>query len=491
MTQTAKTDKKPRTAITPTREEDFPQWYQSVVRAADMAENSAVRGCMVIKPYGYAIWENLQREFDVLIKREGVQNAYFPLLIPLSYLSREAEHVEGFAKECAIVTHHRLEKDKDGRLVPAPDSELAEPYVIRPTSETIIGETFAGWVQSYRDLPLKINQWANVMRWEMRPRIFLRTSEFLWQEGHNVFATAEEAQADARRMLEVYTEFCENYLAMPVVPGEKTADERFPGAVNTYTIEALMQDGKALQAGTSHYLGQTFSRSANIKFLNRDGQEELAYTTSWGISTRLIGGLIMTHGDDDGLQVPPKLAPYHAVIVPILREDQDRDAILAFCRTLKEHLVGSGFRIHVDESEARTPDKIWHAIKRGVPVRIEVGKREVDEGQVTIARRDLGKEGKKVLSVNELYNTLDEILQDIQNNLFVRAQQRTQAATFDVKNVKEIKAFFESGESGWVKAPVSVLEDGAYEAVKKEYSLSSRCIPFSEGGEKVIIGKSY
>ncbi|MDD3020118.1 MAG: proline--tRNA ligase, partial [Alphaproteobacteria bacterium] len=305
-----------RTAITPTRAESFPEWYQSVVKAADMAENSPVRGAMVIKPYGYGIWEQIQRALDDKIKEEGVQNAYFPLLIPLSFISREAEHVDGFAKECAVVTHHRLEMGSEGKLVPSPSAELEEPFVIRPTSETIIGDSMSKWVQSYRDLPLLLNQWCNVMRWEMRTRLFLRTSEFLWQEGHNAFETAEQAEADARKMLEVYRSLYVDFLAMSAFCGEKTADERFPGAVHTYTIESMMQDGKSLQAATSHNLGQNFAKSCQIKFQGRDGNEHFAHTTSWGLSTRSIGGLIMTHGDDDGLRIPPRIAPTQVMILP-------------------------------------------------------------------------------------------------------------------------------------------------------------------------------
>ncbi|HOM19190.1 MAG TPA: proline--tRNA ligase, partial [Thermoguttaceae bacterium] len=304
-----------QTAIRPTRQEDYPEWYQQVIRAADMAEPSDVRGCMVIKPWGYALWENIQRVLDRKFKETGHENAYFPLFIPLSFLQKEAEHVEGFAKECAVVTHHRLETGPDGKLRPV--GELEEPLVVRPTSETIIGATFSRWVQSYRDLPILINQWANVVRWEMRTRMFLRTTEFLWQEGHTVHATAEEAMAETRRMLDVYADFAEQYMAMPVIKGEKPAAERFPGAVATFSIEAIMQDRKALQAGTSHFLGQNFAKAQNIKFQDANGQEVYAWTTSWGVSTRLIGALIMTHSDDNGLVLPPRLAPVHVVILPI------------------------------------------------------------------------------------------------------------------------------------------------------------------------------
>src|SRR6476659_443947 len=311
--------KQPMSAISPTRAENYPEWYQQVVKAADLAENSDVRGCMVIKPWGYAIWENIQRRLDAMFKATGHENAYFPLFIPMSFLEKEAEHVEGFAKECAVVTHHRLEPGPDGKLIPSPNAELEEPLIVRPTSETIIGEMYARWVQSYRDLPILINQWANVVRWELRTRLFLRTTEFLWQEGHTCHATAQEAMEETRLMLDVYAEFAEDYMAMPVIKGEKTAGERFPGAVNTYSIEAMMQDKKALQSGTSHFLGQNFSKASNIRFQSEKGTEEYAWTTSWGASTRLVGGLIMTHSDDDGLVLPPRVSPKHVVVAPIWR----------------------------------------------------------------------------------------------------------------------------------------------------------------------------
>lgn len=329
-------DKANKTAISPTRAENYPEWYQEVINASDLAENSPVRGCMVIKPWGYAIWELMQQILDEAFKRTGHVNAYFPLLIPLSYLEKEAEHVEGFAKECAIVTHTKLE-EKDGKLVPT--SELEEPLIIRPTSETIIGECYSRWVQSYRDLPILINQWANVMRWEMRTRLFLRTSEFLWQEGHTVHATAEEAKAETRKMLDVYANFAEQYMAMPVTRGLKTPDEKFPGAVDTYTIEAMMQDLRALQAGTSHFLGQNFAKASNIKFTNKNDREEFAWTTSWGVTTRLIGALVMTHSDDDGLVLPPKLAPTQIVILPIYKNDEQKKIVLEYCRELKMGVV--------------------------------------------------------------------------------------------------------------------------------------------------------
>ncbi|MGH8165371.1 MAG: aminoacyl--tRNA ligase-related protein, partial [Rhodanobacteraceae bacterium] len=326
----------PNSAITPRREEDFPEWYQQVIRAGDLAEPSDVRGCMVIKPWGYGIWENMQRALDAMFKATGHRNAYFPLFIPLSYMQKEAEHVEGFAKECAVVTHHRLEVDADGKMVPA--SPLTEPLVVRPTSETIIGASYAKWVQSYRDLPILINQWANVVRWEMRPRIFLRTTEFLWQEGHTVHETEAEARAETRQMLDVYQRFAEDFLALPVYTGEKSESERFPGAVQTLCIEAMVQDRKAIQAGTSHFLGQNFARGSGIQFQNRDGQQELGWTTSWGVSTRLVGTVIMMHGDDDGLILPPRIAPTHVVIIPVMPRPETRDAVLAAANKLAAEL---------------------------------------------------------------------------------------------------------------------------------------------------------
>lgn len=383
--------KKSKTAITPTREENFPIWYQEVIKAADMAENSPVRGCMTIKPYGFAVWEHMQRIFDGMIKKLGVENAYFPLLIPLEFMSREAEHIDGFAKECAVVTHHRLEADpENGGLRAAPDAKLAEPYIIRPTSETIIGEAMSRWIQSYRDLPMKLNQWCNVMRWEMRPRVFLRTSEFLWQEGHNAFETAEEAQADAQKMLEAYREFAEDYLALPVITGEKTKEETFPGAESTLTIEAMMQDGKALQAGTSHYMGQNFAQSIGIKFQGRDGNEDYTYTTSWGISTRLIGAMIMCHADDDGMIMPPKVAPHQVGIIPIIKDEADEERIRAYVDRLHNQLINLGIRVFVDYSDNRIGDKMWGMVKKGIPLRVEIGAREVDEGTLTHVRRDVG-----------------------------------------------------------------------------------------------------
>ncbi len=482
---------KAKTAITPTREENFPEWYQSVIKAADMAENAPVRGCMVIKPYGYALWENIQRALDDMIKEEGVQNAYFPLLIPLSFISREAEHIDGFAKECAIVTHHRLEKGPDGGLVPAPSAKLEEPFIIRPTSETIIGDSMAKWVQSYRDLPLKLNQWCNVMRWELRTRMFLRTSEFLWQEGHNAFATAEEAQADAIKMLGVYNRLYEECLAIAGINGEKSDDERFPGADRSYTIEAMMQDGKALQACTSHNLGQHFSKSFNIAFQGEDGQMHHAHTTSWGFSTRSIGGLIMSHADDDGMIMPPRIAPHQIAIIPVIRDDSGRGPVIDYCQALAKRLKASGIRVHLDASDARTPDKMWSCIKKGVPVRVEIGQREMDEGQLTYIRRDLGKDSKKTVSVDEFAGSIAGVLQAMQSDMLNKSRAFRDGNIQDVKDVKAARDFFASDTKGFVKLDSSLLGDSTLDAVRKEFSVTPRCLPFEDEGRKIILGRSY
>jgi prolyl-tRNA synthetase len=373
----------PATAITPRREDDFPEWYQQVVRAADLAENSEVRGCMVIKPWGYGIWENMQRALDAMFKATGHQNAYFPLFIPLSHLAKEAKHVEGFAKECAVVTHHRLESDGKGGLRVAPDAELKEPLVVRPTSETIIGATFAKWVQSYRDLPILINQWANVVRWELRPRIFLRTAEFLWQEGHTVHETEAEAREETIRMLGVYETFARDYLALPAFTGEKSPGERFPGAVETLCLEAMVQDRKAIQAGTSHFLGQNFARASGIQFVSRQNAPEFAWTTSWGVSTRLIGTVIMAHGDDDGLMLPPRIAPAHLVILPVTPKPETRSAVLETVQKLAARLraekyAGEPIRVEIDSRDLPGGAKNWEWIKKGVPLRVDIGPRDVE-----------------------------------------------------------------------------------------------------------------
>jgi prolyl-tRNA synthetase len=493
MAEAAKDLKKnSKTAITPTRDENFPEWYQNVIKAADMAENAPVRGCMIIKPYGFAVWENIQKHFDKMIKAEEVQNAYFPLLIPMSYIAKEADHIDGFAKECAVVTHHRLSKNEKGELGPDKDSVLTEPMIIRPTSETIIGESMKNWVQSYRDLPLKLNQWCNVMRWEMRPRIFLRTTEFLWQEGHNAFATAEEADKDARRMLDVYADFIENYLAVPVIPGSKTPDERFPGAIETYTVEAFMQDGKALQSATSHNLGQTFAHSSDIKYLASDGVLKHAWTTSWGMSTRTIGGLIMVHGDDDGMVMPPKIAPYQVVILPFIKDDADKAKILEFCEKVKKDLIAKDISVQVDKSDARSSDKMWSAIKKGVPVRLEIGAREIEEGQLVFTRRDLGKDGKVKVSVAECAAKIGEALEAMQKDLLAKARERMAGMVKEVKTLKEVREFFAAEQQGGVKIDYSLLKDSAeWAAIKGEFAVTTRCLPFADGGTKVILAKAY
>jgi prolyl-tRNA synthetase len=485
----AKTAPKARTAITPTREENFPDWYQNVIKAADLAENAPVRGCMVIKPYGYALWENVQRALDDKIKAEGVQNAYFPLLIPLSFISREADHIEGFAKECAVVTHHRLEKGPNGGLIPAPDSKLEEPFIIRPTSETIIGDSMAKWVQSYRDLPLLLNQWANVMRWEMRTRMFLRTSEFLWQEGHNAFATADEAHHDAIKMLDVYNSLYEDFFAIAGIRGEKTADERFPGADHSYTIEAMMQDGKALQACTSHNLGQHFSKSFNIQYQGVDTQMHHCHTTSWGLSTRSIGGLIMSHADDDGMIMPPKLAPQQIAIIPIIKDDGT--AVIEHCKQLAAQLKAKGIRVHLDVTDARSSDKMWSAIKKGIPLRVEIGQREMDEGKLSYVRRDLGKESKAVVTVDEFLGTAQSVLDKMQGDMLARSKKFRDDHIVNVASINEIRDFYKADGVGFCKIDTNLIDNPDYQAIKKEFGLSSRCLPYEDQGKKVIIGKSY
>ncbi|MFO0555520.1 MAG: proline--tRNA ligase [Polyangiaceae bacterium] len=441
------------TAIKPTRTEDYAEWYQQVVRAADLAESSAVRGCMVIKPWGYSLWERFQAELDAMFKATGHKNAYFPLFIPKSFLEKEAAHVEGFAKECAIVTHHRLVAGPDGGLIADPKAKLEEPLVVRPTSETIIGASFAQWVQSYRDLPLLINQWANVVRWEMRTRLFLRTAEFLWQEGHTAHATREEAEEETRRMLEVYATFAQDFMAMPVHRGAKTESERFPGAVDTYSIEAMMQDRKALQAGTSHFLGQNFARASGIQFQTKEETEEFAWTTSWGVSTRLVGGLVMTHSDDDGMVIPPRVAPAHAVILPVFRGDDTKgrvleaiDKLAAELRAQRYH--GRPLEIEIDKRDIRGGEKNWDWIKKGIPLRIEVGPRDVDAGTAVVSRRDRGPKDKTSLPMSELVGTVIATLDDMQKGLFDRAVAFRKEHTRRIDSRADFDAFFTPKRSG-------------------------------------------
>src|SRR6266550_2786506 len=415
-----------KTAITPRRDEDFPEWYQQVVRAAELAEPSDVRGCMVIRPWGYGVWENMQRHLDAMFRATGHRNAYFPLFIPLSYFAKEAEHVEGFAKECAVVTHSRLEVGDDGKMKPA--SALTEPLVVRPTSETIIGASYAKWVQSYRDLPILINQWANVVRWEMRPRLFLRTAEFLWQEGHTAHETAEEAVAETQQMLRVYETFARDYLALPVFTGEKSESERFPGAVQTLCIEAMVQDRKAIQAGTSHFLGQNFSRASGIQFQTRDGKQEFGWTTSWGMTTRMIGTLIMTHADDDGLVLPPRIAPTHVVIIPITPKEETRAAVLDAADKLAAQLrsvryLDAPIEVEVDRRDLGGGVKNWEWIKKGVPIRVEIGPRDLEKNAVAVSRRDQPIKSKESMSIQEFAAQAPEMLMLIQKNLYERAQR--------------------------------------------------------------------
>ena len=478
-----------KTAITPTRNENFSEWYQNVIVAADLAENAPVRGCMTIKPYGWAIWELMRDEMDKRIKAAGVLNANFPLLIPIEFFNKEAEHVAGFAKEAAVVTHYRL-KMIDGKLQPDPESKLTEPYIIRPTSETIIGEAMARWVQSYRDLPLKLNQWVNVMRWEMRPRMFLRTSEFNWQEGHNVFATHEEANEDARKMHRVYGDYMRDVLAIPCIMGEKTPEERFAGADHTYTVEQIMQDGKALQAGTSHDLGQHFAKSFGIQYLGTDGKLTYGWTTSWGTSTRMIGGLIMTHSDDDGLVLPPVVAPYQVVIIPITRGDEDMSAMNEFVANLETQLRDKNIRVHIDNSDMRAPDKMWKWIKRGVPLRAEIGSREVETGTVTLTRRDIGKASRETISVADFGDVVSEKLDVIQRDMFIAAAERNKKLIHDVKNLAELESALANGKIGFFRIKYSETTNTEFDALIEKYKISRRCLDDADPNF-VFVAKSY
>ncbi|MEO7167289.1 MAG: proline--tRNA ligase [Spartobacteria bacterium] len=494
----------PKSAISPRRAEDFPEWYQQVIKAGDMAESSDVRGCMVIKPWGYGIWENMQRALDAMFKATGHKNAYFPLFIPLSYLQKEADHVEGFAKECAVVTHHRLELNAEGKMVPA--SPLSEPLVVRPTSETIIGASYAKWVQSYRDLPILINQWANVVRWEMRPRIFLRTTEFLWQEGHTVHETEAEARAETKQMLDVYETFVRDHLAVPVFTGEKSESERFPGAVQTLCIEAMVQDRKAIQAGTSHFLGQNFSRSSGIQFQTRDGKQEFGWTTSWGVSTRMIGTVIMMHADDDGLVLPPRIAPTHIVIVPVTPKPETRDAVLAATNDLATKLRaiiwhGAPLEVHVDLRDLGGGVKNWEWIKKGVPLRVELGPRDLESGNVAVTRRDEDAKAKAFLPAAEFVSRAPELLDAIQQNLFERALAFREEHTRKLDTKEEFYDFFTP------QNPAKPEIHGGFalahwngsraveEQIKNDLKVTIRCIPFDdpvnppEAGQCVITGE--
>ncbi len=478
-----------KTAITPTREQDFPEWYQQIIRAAELAEASDVRGCMVIRPWGFGIWENMQRQLDAMFRATGHRNAYFPLFIPLSYFAKEAEHVEGFAKECAVVTHTRLEVDADGKMKPA--SPLNEPLVVRPTSETIIGASYAKWVQSYRDLPILINQWANVVRWEMRPRLFLRTTEFLWQEGHTVHETEAEAREETRRMLDVYETFVRDHLAIPVFTGEKSESERFPGAVQTLSIEAMAQDRKAIQAGTSHFLGQNFSRASGIQFQTREGKQEFGWTTSWGMTTRMVGTVVMTHADDDGVILPPRIAPTHVVIIPITPKEGTRAAVLEMCTKLAAQLRTGGYgdgpiEVEIDQRDLGGGVKNWEWIKKGVPLRVEIGPRDLESGKVAVSRRDQPVKAKEVFAIEEFVERAPEILNSIQRNLFQRALQFRDTNTRIIDSREEFYDFFTAKNSskpeihgGFALAHWNGSR-AIEEEIKADLKVTIRCIPFDD-----------
>ena len=503
----------------PVSRDDFAAWYQSVIAEADLAEESGVRGCMVIRPWGYGIWERIQRLLDDRIKGLGYDNTYFPLFIPLSYFEKEAEHVDGFAKEMAVVTHHRLVADGRGGLVPDPEAKLEEPLVVRPTSETVIGTAFARWVQSWRDLPVQINQWANVVRWEMRTRMFLRTSEFLWQEAHAAYASAEQAREETMKGLEVYRSFAEECAALPVIAGEKPENERFPGAVATYSIEAMMQDGKALQAGTSHFLGTNFARAQNIRFQNAQGELELANTISWGMSTRMIGAVIMVHGDDDGLRAPPRIAPWQVVIVPMLRDAPEDEAIVSYCKVLQTELSGiSAFgepvRALLDVKPAKAATKRWGWVKKGAPLILEVGGRDVAGGNVSVIRRDRlyradGKLDSTVMAQGDFVADVAETLADIQRALFDEARARLTANVRPVNDWNDLAAMFADDveKPGWADVAWSRPTGTALDAVVerlKALKLTIRNAPLGQGDisgtciftgadavERVLIGRAY
>jgi prolyl-tRNA synthetase len=469
------------------QEKDYSQWYLDVVREAKLAEHSPVRGSMVIRPNGMALWENMRNALDQMFKDTGHENAYFPLFIPKSFLSKEAQHVEGFAKECAVVTHSRL-KSVDGGVEVDPESKLEEELIVRPTSETIIWDTYRNWIQSYRDLPILVNQWANVVRWEMRTRLFLRTMEFLWQEGHTAHATQEEAVQETRQMLDVYATFAEEFMAMPVIKGVKTASERFAGAVETYCIEALMQDGKALQAGTSHFLGQNFAKAFDVKFQDKDGEHKLVWATSWGVSTRLIGGLIMTHSDDQGLVLPPKLAPTQVVVVPIYRSDEQRKAVLEYADGIFEELKNLGVRIKVDDRDNYNPGyKFTEHEAAGIPLRIAVGPRDLENNKVELARRDLTS--KNIEPRDGLGERVKKLLADIQDELFEKAKKRRQKMTTEADSYEEFQKIIKN-TGGFVWAHWDGTPE-TEEKIKEETKATIRLIPLEEGeaGTCMVTGK--
>lgn len=465
------------------RETDYSQWYNELVVKADLAEHSAVRGSMVIKPYGYAIWEKMQAALDKMFKDTGHSNAYFPLFIPKSFFSKEASHVEGFATECAVVTHYRLKNDGNGQIVVDETAKLEEELIVRPTSETIIWNTYRGWIESYRDLPILVNQWANVVRWEMRTRLFLRTAEFLWQEGHTAHATEDEAVAEANKMLEVYADFAENWMALPVVRGRKSEKERFAGALDTLCIEALMQDGKALQAGTSHFLGQNFAKAFDVKFTSKEGKLDYVWATSWGVSTRLIGALIMAHSDDQGLVLPPKLAPIQVVIVPIYKQDAERQAIGELADTLIGELKARGISIKYDDRDTQRPGfKFAEWELKGVPVRIAIGTRDMQNGTVELARRDT--QTKETVPQSGLADRIEQLLADIQRDIYAKALDFRESHTVEVNSYDEFKAVLE-GPGGFVSAHW----DGTAETeqlIKEETKATIRCIPLDNKTEEGV-----
>ena len=470
------------------REEDYSQWYNELVGKADMAEHSAVRGCMVIKPYGYAIWENMQAALDKMFKDTGHSNAYFPLFIPKSFFSKEASHVEGFATECAVVTHYRLKNDGNGNIVVDEDAKLEEELIVRPTSETIIWNTYKGWIQSYRDLPILVNQWANVVRWEMRTRLFLRTAEFLWQEGHTAHATSQEAIEETERMLDVYADFAENWMALPVVRGKKTANERFAGALDTYCIEALMQDGKALQAGTSHFLGQNFAKAFDVKFTSKEGKLDYVWASSWGVSTRLIGALIMAHSDDSGLVLPPKLAPIQVVIVPIYRSDEELDQISVIAKELAAQLKLKNISVKYDDRDTLRPGfKFAEYEMKGVPVRLAIGGRDLENDTIEIARRDTKE--KQTISRDGLVPHIETLLVDIQNTFYQKALRFREENTREANSYQEFKELLDT-KAGFISAHW----DGTPETekrIKDETKATIRCIPLNnklENGFCMITG---
>ena len=471
------------------RSEDYSKWYNDLVINADLAENSGVRGCMVIKPYGYSIWEKMQAELDRMFKETGHQNAYFPLFIPKSYFSKEASHVDGFAKECAVVTHYRLKEDGAGGVMVDPDAKLEEELIVRPTSETIIWDTYRKWIQSYRDLPLLVNQWANVVRWEMRTRLFLRTAEFLWQEGHTAHATKKEAIEETEQMVNIYADFVEEFMAVPVIKGLKTASERFAGAEETYCIEALMQDGKALQAGTSHFLGQNFAKAFDVKFTAKDGKQDFVWATSWGVSTRLMGALIMTHSDDHGLVLPPKLAPNQVVIVPIYRSEGQFDLVSDVAKEVMEELRAKGIRVKFDNRDTHKPGWKFNEYElKGVPVRLAIGPRDVENGTLELARRDTLT--KETISRNEVVTTVVELMDEIQSNLYNKAVDYRSKNTTEVNSYDEFKEVLNS-KGGFILAHWDGTS-GTEEKIKNETKATIRCIPLDakeELGSCMVTGK--